>query len=81
MLVLTRKVDEGIAIGDNIRIRVLAIEGNKVRLGITAAKNISIVREEIVEAVMQENLEAGTVSSITLDWDCLPYQLAENRRR
>lgn len=78
MLVLTRKVDEGIAIGDNIKIRVIAIEGNKVKLGITAAKNISIVREEIVEAVMQENLAAGAVGSLTLDWDCLLPQPEED---
>ncbi len=46
MLVLTRKADEAILVGAAIRIRVLKIDGNRVRLGIEAPNDLLIVREE-----------------------------------
>lgn len=67
MLVLTRRVDEGIIIAGNITIKVLAVEGNRVRLGITAGKEVSIMREEILEAVKKENLSAGSIDIDSLD--------------
>ncbi len=47
MLILTRRVDERIFIGDDITLCVLDIEGNRVRLGLEAPKNVAILREEI----------------------------------
>jgi carbon storage regulator len=47
MLVLTRKQGEQIIIGENIRITVLAVEGNRVRLGLTAPDDVSILRVEL----------------------------------
>ena len=47
MLILTRRVDERIFIGEDITLCVLDIEGNRVRLGLEAPKEIAILREEI----------------------------------
>lgn len=48
MLVLSRKVGEEIVIGDNIRVTVVAINGNQVRLGFQAPEQVSIFREEVL---------------------------------
>ena len=47
MLVLSRKIGEEIVIGDNIRVTVVAIRGNQVRLGFTAPAEVSIQRDEL----------------------------------
>jgi carbon storage regulator len=47
MLVLARKLGEDVVIGDNIRITVVAIHGNRVRLGITAGADVLIRRQEL----------------------------------
>lgn len=49
MLVLSRRVGEKIKIGDNIEVMVVAIQGNKVRLGVTAPSNTRVDREEVSE--------------------------------
>jgi carbon storage regulator len=49
MLVLTRKEGEEVVIGDKIRLTVVAIRGNRVRLGITAPPDVSIQREELCQ--------------------------------
>jgi carbon storage regulator len=50
MLVLTRKLGEEVVIGDSIRVRVLAVHGSKVRLGITAPRDVWVMREECLTA-------------------------------
>jgi carbon storage regulator len=55
MLVLTRKTGQRIMIGDNIEIAVLSTSGEKVRLGISAGKEIPIYREEVYERIKDEN--------------------------
>ena len=54
MLVLSRKVDQRIMIGDSITITVVAVSKNKVRLGIDAPKEVSVHRREIYEAIQRE---------------------------
>jgi carbon storage regulator len=49
MLMLGRKLDEQIVIGDNITIKVCQIRGDQVRLGIIAPKEVSILRKELVD--------------------------------
>lgn len=55
MLVLTRRVDESLNIGDSIEVTVLAIEGDKVKIGIKAPREITILRKEIFQAVQEQN--------------------------
>ncbi|WP_096202430.1 carbon storage regulator CsrA [Bacillus sp. FJAT-45350] len=62
MLVLTRKLKESIQIGDDIELMVLAIEGDQVKLGIKAPKNVDIHRKEIFLAIQEENNKAATAS-------------------
>lgn len=47
MLILTRRVEETLLIGDDIRVVVLGIKGNQVRIGVEAPRNIAVDREEI----------------------------------
>ena len=54
MLVLSRKQDEKIIIGDSITLMVISIQGDKVRLGIEAPKDVSIHREEVYQAIQRE---------------------------
>lgn len=54
MLVLTRKVDESIVIGDSIVLTVLAIEGEQVKIGINAPRDVLILRQEVFQAVQDQ---------------------------
>ena len=67
MLVLSRRKDESIVIGDNIHVTVVDIRGDAVRLGITAPKDIPVYRKEIYEAIQRENLEAAQSKADGLD--------------
>lgn len=48
MLVLSRRIDERILIGDDVRITVVSIRGNKVRIGIEAPDQVNVYREELI---------------------------------
>jgi len=61
MLVLTRQRDDSIMIGDDIEVRVVDIRGDKVRLGITAPRSVSVHRREIYEQIRDENQAAAQV--------------------
>ncbi|MAT14835.1 MAG: carbon storage regulator [Planctomyces sp.] len=62
MLVLSRKKDEKIIIGDKITLMVIDIRGDKVRLGIDAPKDVTVHREEVYEAIQREtDAHQGTV--------------------
>jgi len=54
MLVLSRQRDESIMIGDEVEITIVDVRGDKVRLGITAPKNIPVHRREIYDAIQRE---------------------------
>lgn len=58
MLVLTRKFDESIHIGDDVVITVLEVRGDSVKIGIDAPRGVKIQRGEILEAVSEANLSS-----------------------
>ncbi|AJP09930.1 TPA: carbon storage regulator CsrA [Clostridioides difficile] len=58
MLVISRKKDEAVLIGDNIEVKVVGVDGNNIKLAISAPNNISILRKEIYEKVKNENIKA-----------------------
>ena len=59
MLVLSRKINQSIVIGDNIEIMLVDIRGDQIKLGINAPKSVKIFRKEVYEEVKSENLEAS----------------------
>lgn len=59
MLVLTRKVNEAIQIGDDIEIKVLSVSGEQIKIGIVAPKYVEIHRKEIYLSIQEENNEAA----------------------
>ena len=62
MLVLSRQRDETIMIGDDVKITVVDIRGDKVRLGIDAPRHIQVHRQEVYEAIQRENQEAAKLN-------------------
>jgi carbon storage regulator len=58
MLVLARKVDESIMIGDQIEVSIVDIKGDQVKIGIAAPKNVKVYRKEVYLAIQKENIEA-----------------------
>jgi carbon storage regulator len=66
LLVLTRRVDESIMIGDEIRVTVVAVKGDHVRVGIDAPRSVSIHRLEVYEEICRTNREASAVSAAPL---------------
>jgi carbon storage regulator len=66
MLVLTRKKNESIVIGDDVKITIVDVRGDQVKLGITAPKNVSVHREEIYLEIQKENQLAAN-SAVAID--------------
>jgi len=59
MLVLSRKLDESIVIGDDIVVKIIGVERGMVKLGIDAPSDISILRSELLEDVKDSNIAAS----------------------
>ena len=51
MLILTRRVNEALMVGDDVKLVVLGVKGNQVRIGIDAPKSIEVHREEVYERI------------------------------
>ncbi len=67
MLVLTRRLKESIMIGDDIEISILSIEGDQVKMGISAPKNVDIHRKEIYLSIQQENSSATQTEASAIE--------------
>lgn len=63
MLVLTRKINQSIQIGDEIELTILSIEGDQVKVGINAPKQVEIHRKEVYLSIQEENSKASKVST------------------
>ncbi len=60
MLVLSRRKDRSIMVGKNVEIKILDIQGNRVLLGITAPRTITVHRREVYEAIQQQKMNEKT---------------------
>jgi len=67
MLVLKRKLDESIMIGDGIEVKVLDIKGEHVKLGIVAPLAVSVHRKEVYLAIQAENRASTKISDISIE--------------
>ena len=63
MLILTRKINERIMIGEEIEISIVDIKGDQVKIGIDAPKNVKIYRQEVFEAIQEENRAAAMANA------------------
>lgn len=62
MLILSRKIDQAIIIGENIEISITKIEGDSVKVGISAPRSIAILRKEILEEMQSSNKAAAAAA-------------------
>ncbi len=60
MLILSRKINEKIMIGDDVSITVIEIRGDQVKIGVEAPKAVKVFRQEVFEAIKNENRAAAT---------------------
>lgn len=67
MLVLSRKKDESIMIGDQIELKILSVDGDQVKLGIVAPKSVKVYRTEVYESIQQQNKEALNISKSLIE--------------
>ena len=60
MLILTRKLEQGIVIDGQVIVRILAIDGERIKIGVEAPRVISVLREELLREVADQNHAAST---------------------
>ena len=58
MLILSRKIDEKIKIGNDITLTIIEVKGEQVKIGVEAPKNVKVYRQEVLEAIQKENKAA-----------------------
>ena len=65
MLVLTRKINQSISLGENIRVTILDVEGDRVSIGIDAPREVRIFRSELIDDTMKQNRESLTSANFS----------------
>jgi carbon storage regulator len=65
MLILSRKIDEKIKIGDEITITIIDVHGDQVKIGVEAPKNVKVFRQEVFDAIQSENKAAVVAPEVT----------------
>jgi carbon storage regulator len=69
MLILSRRPGESLTIGDKIVVTVVSINGNQIRLGIDAPRDVRVLRDEIYKAIREENQAAAKAHEQTREMD------------
>ncbi|MCI5523008.1 MAG: carbon storage regulator CsrA [Treponema sp.] len=64
MLILSRKIDQKIRIGDEITLTIIEVHGDQVKIGVEAPKNVKVFRQEVFEEIQSENKAAATQPSL-----------------
>jgi carbon storage regulator len=63
MLILSRRVNEKIVIGENVVVSVIEVRGDQVKIGIEAPKTVKVFRQEVFDAIQSENRRAAATST------------------
>jgi len=63
MLILNRKLNDSIQIGDDIEVKIVAVDGDQVKIGIDAPKSLDVYRKEIYLRIQEENQEASNTTN------------------
>ena len=69
MLVLTRRLNQSIKIGDDIEVTIVEVRGDQVRIGVAAPRSVAVHRKEVYLQIQQENLAAALASPDALSLD------------
>ncbi len=82
MLVLARKLDEAIVLGDDITVKIISIDKGVVKLGIDAPKSVSILRSELIEDVKDANIAASKESDTNIIGQKeVPFSISRMKRQ
>jgi len=65
MLILSRKTDEKIKIGEDITLTIIEIRGDQVKIGVEATKNVKVFRQEVFNAIKNENKSAAEIPNVS----------------
>ena len=67
MLILSRKTDQQIKIGEDITITIIDIHGDQVKIGVEAPRNVKVFRQEVFNAIKSENTAAAAVNTAKIE--------------